>query len=597
MADYTPTTSTMSRVPLLLHSLLERGAWLQPNNKIIEKTATGYHVQTYAEHKRQTRMLASALAAAGVMRGDRVATFMWNTNRHLVAYHAVPCMGSVLHPLNIRLSPAELAFVFGDAEHRLCIVDQDLLARFAQLPEGAVATLDLGVVVCGPIEGDDAPHWRHSRAALTLAKKLPIPEQQLHDYDEFILTGQEGEYRWPEDMDEHAACCMCYTSGTSGNPKGVVYSHRSTYINTLEMQAKDNLDLGSADVILPVVPYFHANGWGLPQLTLMLGNRVVHIGRYTDAASILQSCLDWGVTYSAAVPTIWQRVRKEVELYPDKYQSEQLMLNHINCGGSAPPNDLMRWYKDELGVRFSQGWGMTETLSSGTTAKMVTTWEHAQQGEEEQFQNVTVAGIPLCGVEVKLVEAADFSKELPQDGKAQGELLVRGPTVTARYYKSDNVTTRSRFVPGGWLATGDICSIKDGAVIIHDRSKDLIKSGGEWISSKDMENIITSMSEVAQCAVVGQPHPKWDERPVVVLVPVENHPNLEGISGEDGSGWLQAVRKHCESKLAKFQLPDDVIVWKELPLNSTGKVSKKEIRARLEVEQYMLPDLRPQSKL
>eukprot|EP00658_Telonema_sp_P-2_P039412 TRINITY_DN28202_c0_g1_i3.p1 TRINITY_DN28202_c0_g1~~TRINITY_DN28202_c0_g1_i3.p1 ORF type:complete len:387 (+),score=78.92 TRINITY_DN28202_c0_g1_i3:195-1355(+) len=385
------------------------------------------------------------------------------------------------------------------------------------------------------------------------------------------------------DLDENSAAAVCFTSGTTGKPKGVVYSHRALYIHTLMMVAPDVVNLSGVDVVLPVVPYFHANGWGLPYAILMLGCRTVHNSSYTDPSSILGLCCDHKVTLCAAVPAIWQTARQALQSQPEKYNGN-FKVKQIICGGTAPPFEMMKWYWETYRTAFLQAWGMTETTPLGTVSRQVCKFEHTQWTPEAQLSNVAKTGLPVPTVEMMIVDSEDMSKVLPNDGKSQGELLIRGPHITGRYYE---VGAEASF-PGGWLATGDIATLDQaGYMVICDRSKDVIKSGGEWISSKDLEGHISGLKGVGQVAVVAVAHPRWDERPVCVVVPVP------GSSPPS----LAEVHAHClkDGAFAKYELPDDVLVWRELPMTGTGKISKKSIREQLKSAGYQLPGL--QSKL
>jgi fatty-acyl-CoA synthase len=311
----------------------------------------------------------------------------------------------------------------------------------------------------------------------------------------------------------------------------------------------------------------------------MLGARVIHNNRFTDPATILEMAVDHKATFSAAVPTVWQTVRSTLQHEPEKYKGK-FAVRQISCGGSSPPNEMMKWYWDTYRTEFIQLWGMTELSPLGTVARQVATWEHSQQTMENQFKNVTKQGLPVFTVQTKIVDQNDFSKELPRDGKAQGEFLCRGPHTTGSYFKDHQP---SKF-PNGWLATGDVASIDEGYnMIIRDRSKDVIKSGGEWISSQDLEKHIASLPQILMAAVVAQPHPKWDERPVAIIVLKPSQ-----------SVTLSQVQDHClkNGAFAKYELPDDILLWPELPLTGTGKIDKKAIRKRLEDENYMLPSIR-----
>ena len=602
--------SSMPRTPLLLHTLFERCGQLQPQNLFIERTCAAaddeegsfsYHGVTMATHTRQARVLAGALAAAGVTRGTRVATFCWNSNRHLLLYHAVPCMRACLHPLNIRLGGSDLDYIVRDAADAIVVVDHDLLPRLAAMSAEGLAPLRCGIVVCGAVRPnmasvDDVPappppppsppiDWVSTNAAAAeLARKLPAGARVM-DWDAFMARGavMDNPFAagWPEELDEHEACGLCYTSGTTGRPKAVAYSHRSTFMMTLAAPAPDNHNLSGSDTLLPVVPFFHANGWGLPHEALMLGARLLNHGAFNDADTVLAMAADWGATFSAAVPTVWQAIRQRLAAAPEHFHGK-IKLRRVICGGTAPPNEMMKWFKKHWDVQFAQGWGMTETSPLGTTALPVSRYADLALSEDGAFENVQVAGTPAAAVELRIVDSEDLSRPLPCDGVAQGELLVRGPWVACTYFFGSEAG--GTFVqPGGWLATGDIASIDAlGRLLIRDRSKDVIKTGGEWISSKDLENAVAEVPGVAQCAVVAQPHPKWDERPVVLLV----------LADPARPVTLAAVRAHCAATFAKFQLPDDLVVWDALPLTGTGKVSKKDIRDKLKEIGYVLPDLR-----
>lgn len=392
--------STMPTSQLLLKSLFDRGCKIQPDNLIIEKTDTGYSTQTYTQHLQQSKALALALTETNlgsprIKRGDRVATFSFNTNRHFVCYHTIPLIGAVLHPINIRLGPKEIGYILRHAKDCVVIVDATLLENFCKVSEADLNEHIRLIIVCGE---NDQPHgWEHTNSGKILFNKF----KNVVDWDDFLKRSNIKDiesYDWPEDIAEHSACGMCYTSGTTGNPKGVLYSHRSTYLHTLAMPCKDNHNLGGADVLLPVVPYFHANGWGIPYVALMLGARLLHNSKFTDSDTILKMAVDHGATYSAAVPAIWQSARQKLEENFLKYKNH-FKIENIICGGSAPPPEMMNWYKKEFNVDFMQGWGMTETSPMGTFAKFITRFEHKAMKVEEQFSNILVAGLGCPGVE------------------------------------------------------------------------------------------------------------------------------------------------------------------------------------------------------
>jgi acyl-CoA synthetase (AMP-forming)/AMP-acid ligase II len=545
---------TMQQTPLLMTRLLKRGAQLFPDEEIVTLTAAGRQRQSYRETWARAGQLANALSAHGIGAADRVASFMWNNARHLELYQGVPCMGAVLHTLNIRLGPQDLDYIINHAADRVIFVDQDLLPVLERLA-GRMSSVEL-FVIC-----------REAGAEPVQTSLAPVI-----DYEDFIAR-QAPEYAWPE-RDENAPLGLCYTSGTTGEPKGVMYTHRSTYLHTLSSAMTDVIRLSTTDSLCGIVPMFHAMGWGLPFTATMLGAKQVMPHRYMAPDKLVELFEAEAVTVSAGVPTIWQGVKAAIEANPGKYDLSR--LDRAICGGAAPPPSLIRWYWEALGVEMIQGWGMTETNPIGTIARRVNKRSELALDEDAQFDNMAKAGLPLAGLDIDIVD--EQFNPLPHDGQAIGELLIRGPWICSAYFQNPQP---DKF-HDDWLVTGDVAAIDAaGYVMIRDRSKDLIKSGGEWISSVDLENDLVAMPGVRLAAVVAQPHPRWDERPVALLV-------LEaGAAAPD----LEAVRQHCSKRFARWQLPDDVLIVPELPLTSTGKIDKKTIRKQLSDDGYRLPEL------
>jgi len=544
---------TMQQTPLLLSRILGRGAILDPDVEVVTAQAGGTtHRQTLGKTWERANQVAHALKSHGIQVGDRVASFMWNNYRHLELYQGVPSMGVVLHTLNVRLSPTDLEYIINHANDRVIFADEDILPLLEPIWD-KVPCVEL-LVICRHGEGGESSF-----------------KNQI-DYEDFIKD-QPTCYDWPE-IDENSPMGLCYTSGTTGKPKGVMYTHRSTYLHTMAGCLTDALGLTALDSLLGIVPMFHAMGWGLPFNASMLGCKHVMPHRFMTPDTFLKLMHDEGVTIATGVPTIWQGVKAAVEAADGKFDLSKLA--RLTCGGSAPPVSMMRWYWDELGVEMIQGWGMTETNPLGTLSRKCAKYTQQTLSEDEQFENIAKAGLTMPGLEIEIFDE-EWNRQ-PHDGETVGELCIRGPWIAAEYY---NDPQPEKF-HDGWLVTGDVAKIdKNQYLMIADRSKDLIKSGGEWISSVDLENHIVALPGIAQAAVVAQPHPRWDERPVALV-----------IMADGAELDQQAVLDHCAKIFAKWQLPDEIIKTDAIPLTSTGKIDKKVIRAQLEADGYKLPDLR-----
>ena len=544
---------TMQQTPLLLSRILGRGAILDPDVEVVTAQAGGTtHRQTLGKTWERANQVAHALKGHGIEVGDRVASFMWNNYRHLELYQGVPSMGVVLHTLNVRLSPTDIEYIINHANDRVIFADEDILPLLEPIWD-KVPCVEL-LVICRHGEGGESSF-----------------KNQI-DYEDFIKD-QPTCYDWPE-IDENSPMGLCYTSGTTGKPKGVMYTHRSTYLHTMAGCLTDALGLTALDSLLGIVPMFHAMGWGLPFNASMLGCKHVMPHRFMTPDTFLKLMHDEGVTIATGVPTIWQGVKAAVEAADGKFDLSKLA--RLTCGGSAPPVSMMRWYWDELGVEMIQGWGMTETNPLGTLSRKCAKYTQQTLSEDEQFENIAKAGLTMPGLEIEIFDE-EWNRQ-PHDGETVGELCIRGPWIAAEYY---NDPQPEKF-HDGWLVTGDVAKIdKNQYLMIADRSKDLIKSGGEWISSVDLENHIVALPGIAQAAVVAQPHPRWDERPVALV-----------IMADGAELDQQAVLDHCAKIFAKWQLPDEIIKTDAIPLTSTGKIDKKVIRAQLEADGYKLPDLR-----
>ena len=528
---------TMMNIQLTMPVLMDRGPLLAPNVEIVSKMRDKMHRCTYTDIGRRARQLAGALTKLGVRPGDRVATLAWNSYRHLEIYYAIPCMGAVLHTLNLRLSQSDLEYIINHAEDSVICVDEELLPILEKLA-GKIPSVKQIIVM------SDTSEYQTGFSS-------------AHDY-ETLISAENSDYTWPE-IEENMPMGLCYTSGTTGNPKGVLYTHRSNYIHTVTGGLPDLLGLNRSDVIMAVVPMFHANAWGLPYIAMMLGLKQVFPGPTMDGATVCQLIQDEKVTFTGGVPTIWLGVMNELQQNPNKYDLSSLKA--MVCGGSAPPRAMIDWFETNLGVDFIQAWGMTETSPLGTVCRLK---PHLKSLPRERVLDVKQrAGIYAPGLELRLVD--DIGNEVPRDGVTMGRLLIRGPWVASTYYKQEPAPDK---FPDGWLDTGDIATIdSEGYMAITDRSKDLVKSGGEWISSVDLENAIMAIAGVAEAAVIAVNHPKWQERPVACVV---KKPGAELTK--------ERIYEYLEEKFAKWWMPDEIVFIDAVPKTSVGKFDKKVLR-------------------
>ncbi len=533
--------------PLTLHHFLDRSARLFPRKEIVTRTAAGLHRYTYADFHRRVHRLAHALGRLGIGRGDRVATFAWNTHRHLEIYFAAPCMGAVLHTLNIRLAPDQLVYIINHAEDRVIFVDASLVPLLERIRD-QIPTVKAFVVM-----GDAGP--------------APTALQPAFDYETLLEESPDAPYPWPR-LDENAAAGMCYTSGTTGNPKGVVYSHRAIFLHSLALCLADTFGICERDVLMPVVPMFHANAWGLPFAGVMVGAKLVFPGPHLQPRDIAELIQSERVTVTAGVPTIWIGLYALLER--ERYDLSSLRVMPV--GGSAMPRALIEAFEKRFGIRVVHAWGMTEMTPLGTVANLKSYME--DWPEESRFAVRAKQGLPAVGVEIRAVD--DQGREVPWDGQTMGELQVRGPWVIRAYY---NDPRTAEAFQEGWLRTGDVVTVDpEGYIQIVDRTKDLIKSGGEWISSVDLENALMAHPKVLEAAVIAVPHPKWQERPLAVVVP---RPEFkESLTKEELMGFLQP-------RFAKWWLPDDIVFVEAIPKTSVGKFDKKALREQF--REYQLP--------
>ncbi|MBT0773822.1 long-chain fatty acid--CoA ligase [Kineosporia sp. J2-2] len=535
--------STMQNVPLLTSRLIEYAGTVYPGSEVVTWGAGGPRRSSFADVARDCRRLANALRSLGVDGDQRVGSFMWNNEEHLELYLGVPAAGAVLHTINIRLFPQQMVYVVNHAEDRVVFVDNSLAQPFSALLEHT--PLVEHVVVNGPVPDE-------VRQALGGDGR-----RQVHDY-RALLDAQPDTFDWPV-LDENDGALMCYTSGTTGNPKGVVYSHRSNLLHATFCAGSNSLGLSQASRALAVVPLFHANAWGLAYASMISGASVIMPDRFLQPEPLVAMIASERVTCGGAVPTLMTGVLDHLDAHPEIDVSS---LNNVIIGGSACPPALMHAFHDRHGITILHGWGMTETSPLGTVAIPPIGAEGEEYWEYRHSQ-----GRLALHVEARLI-GADGTRQ-PWDGESVGEVEVRGPWITGSYFREDDPATQEKF-DDGWLRTGDIGSLTpDGYLTISDRAKDVIKSGGEWISSIDLENTLMGHPGVQEASVVGVPDDKWGERPLAVVVPAE---------GQQPD--VTELRDYLETRVAHWQVPERWAFVTEVPKTSVGKFDKKVLRAR-----------------
>lgn len=537
----------MQDYPLLVSSMITHCEVNHSRVPIVSMTPEGKTFrEDYGTCIGRAKQLAQALEKLGVERGERVGTLAWNTHRHLEAWYAVAGMGGVVHTINPRLFDEQLTYIVNHAEDKVILFD----IHFAPLLQRLASTFDQKPIFI----------------ALTDEAHTPAIEGCEVLCYENLIVGEDAAYAWPQDLDENSACGLCYTSGTTGNPKGVLYSHRSTVLQTYAACMADALSITALDCVLPVVPMFHANAWGVPYSTSVVGAKLVMNSHNYDGASLLNLLNDEQVSITAAVPTVWLGLLQ----YLESTESQLPHLNSVVIGGSAAPRSMIEIFETKYDVRVIHAWGMTEMSPLGTIGSMNSYVRDLEGQAKLDIQCKQGRGI--FGVEMKITD--DDGKELPRDGKAFGHLMVRGPWIAKAYFKGDGGDILDA---NGWFDTGDVATIDShGFMQITDRAKDVIKSGGEWISSIDLENEAVGHPDIIEAAVIGIEHPKWDERPLLIVIKKAG----SEVSKEDIFAFLQ-------DKIAKWWMPDDVVFVDEIPHTATGKIQKLALREQF--ANYVLP--------
>src|SRR5215470_12476519 len=534
--------------PLLCHRVIDHAATYHPARTVVTRSVEGpIHTTNYAEIRARALKIAQRLERDGIRLGDRVATMAWNTWRHLEAWYGIMGIGAIYHTINPRLFPDQIVWIVNHAEDRVMMVDLTFVPLLEKLAD-KLPTIERYVVLT------DAAHMPN-----TVLKNAVPYEAWIGEVD--------GDFAW-RSFDENTAAGMCYTSGTTGHPKGVVYSHRSNVLHSMIASAPDAMGISCRDVVLPVVPMFHANCWGLALTSPMQGASLVMPGAKLDGASVYELLNEYRVSFSAAVPTVWMMLLQYLEANDAKLPH----LKKVVIGGSACPRAMTKTFQQVYGVEVCHAWGMTEMSPLGSLGSLKP--EYARLGSEERLDIQVKQGHPPFGVEMKIAD--DAGKELPRDGKTFGRLKVRGPAVARYYFKDDGGEILDR---DNFFDTGDVSTIdRYGYMQITDRAKDVIKSGGEWISSIDLENLAVGHPKVAEAAVIGIRHPKWDERPLLVVVMKKG----ESTSKDDILGYMRG-------KVANWWMPDDVVFVDEIPHTATGKIQKTVLRERF--KDFVLPSV------
>jgi len=534
----------MMQTPLKMTQMIERAEKFFPKKQVISRTASGIQRFTYKQIAERTRRLADSLVKLGVTKGERVGTLAWNHHRHLEAYFAIPCMGAVLHTINIRLSPQHISYIINHAEDKVLLIDADIL----------------------PLLESCAAELKTVKAFIIMTDEKELPETTLspvYHYEQ-LLAEANPEFKYPEDLDENDPAGMCYTSATTGNPKGVVYSHRGIFLHSLALGLADNAAISEKDIALTVVPMFHANAWGMPFSGVWFGATLVLPGPYFTPKLLAELIEQEKVTITSGVPTIWLGLLKEL----DEGSYDLSSLRGILCGGSAAPKGMIKAFEQKYNVPFMHAYGMTETSPLALFSNLKSYQEELDY--EERLELRAKQGLIVPGLEIKILGK---DGEVAWDGKEMGELCIRGPWIASAYYKDER--TKDAF-HDGWLHTGDVVTIdEEGFVKIVDRTKDLIKSGGEWISSVDLENALMAHEAVFEAAVVAVPHERWQERPLACVVLKDAY---KGKTGKD------ELIEFLKPQFAKWWIPDDILFLEEIPKTSVGKFLKMALRDQVKKE-------------